>query len=103
MPKSCQTMSDVRREIDRVDRALVPLLIERLDYIRQAGHIKPDRATVRDQARVEDVVSKVRASADALGGNMDYVEDVYRMLIEWSIQYEFRVWDEHQSPEEGAA
>ncbi len=96
-------MTDVRREIDRVDRELVPLLLERLDYIRQAGHIKPDRDTVRDPARVEDVVSKVRATTEMMGGNQRYVEDIYRMLIEWSIQYEFGVWDDRNSPEEGAA
>ena len=56
-------MSDVRAEIDRVDREIVPLLLERLEYIKQAGHIKTDRDTVRDEWRIEDVVSKAKATA----------------------------------------
>jgi isochorismate pyruvate lyase len=86
-------MKEVREEIDRVDRLIVPLLLERLEYIAQAGHIKPDRDTVRDNWRVEDVVSKAKATAANMGGNEAYIEDVYRHLIEWSINHEFDVWD----------
>ena len=93
MAKSCKNMSEVRAEIDRVDRLLVPLLLERLEYIKQAGHIKTDRARVRDNNRVEDVVSKALGTAGAINGNKDYIEDIYRHLIEWSINHEFTVWD----------
>ncbi|WP_420429273.1 chorismate mutase [Kordiimonas sp.] len=87
-------MDEVRAEIDRVDRLIVPLLLERLTYIAQAGHIKGDRDTVRDQWRIEDVVSKVKAEAEKLDGNTGYIEDIYRHLIEWSIAHEFVVWDD---------
>lgn len=91
--KHCNTMAEVRAEIDRVDRLIVPLLLERLDYIKQAGHIKADRDTVRDEWRVEDVVSKAKATASAQEGDTSYIEDIYRHLIEWSINHEFGVWD----------
>ncbi len=91
--KKCETMSEVRAEIDRLDRLIVPLLLERLHYIQEAGRIKTDRDTVRDDWRVEDVVSKVKAEASKADGNLSYIEDVYRHLIEWSIQHEFGVWD----------
>lgn len=90
----CENMVDVRRNIDRVDRALVELLAERISYIEQAGHIKPERGAVRDSARIEDVVSK----AIAHGADFDlpdgYLNDVFRHLIEWSIAHEFEVFDE---------
>ncbi|MCJ9428888.1 chorismate mutase [Kordiimonas sp. A6E486] len=86
-------MTEVREEIDRVDRLIVPLLLERLGYIAQAGHIKQDREAVRDEWRIEDVVSKAKATAEGLGGNDGYIEDIYRHLIEWSIAHEFTVWD----------
>ncbi|WP_255933390.1 chorismate mutase [Kordiimonas sp. SCSIO 12610] len=91
--KNCTTMPEVRAEIDRIDREIVPLLLERLEYIAQAGHIKADRNTVRDEDRVEDVVQKALTTAEKLNGNATYIEDVYRYLIEWSINYEFGVWD----------
>lgn len=91
--KNCRTMAEVREEIDRVDRLIVPLLLERLGYIAQAGHIKPDREAVRDEWRIEDVVSKAKETAQGLNGNEAYIEDIYRHLIEWSIAHEFTVWD----------
>ena len=92
--KNCKSMKEVREENDRVDRLIVPLLLERLEYIKQAGHIKQDREVVRDNWRVEDVVSKVVAEAKRRGGNETYINDIYRHLIEWSIQHEFTVWDD---------
>lgn len=92
--KQCTNMTDLREQIDRVDREIVPLLLERLGYIAQAGHIKKDRDTVRDNWRVEDVVSKVKAEAAKTGGDEAYIEEVYRHLIEYSINHEFDVWDD---------
>lgn len=86
-------MTEVRAEIDRIDREIVPLLIERLHYISEAGRIKEDRNVVRDEARVEDVVAKALKTSLQNDGNSQYIEDIYRHLIEWSINYEFTVWD----------
>ena len=92
-------MAELRNEIDRVDRLIVPLLLERIGLIAQAGHIKPDRDSVRDEWRIEDVVAKVVAEANKNGGNADYIEEIYRHLIDYSINHEFDVWDHVNSPE----
>ena len=91
--KSCKSMKEVREEIDRLDRAIVPLLVERVGYIEQAAHIKQTRDAVRDEARIDDVLAKTRASAEAAGGHTDMVETIYRTLVEWSIAHEFDVFD----------
>lgn len=91
--KKCETMEDVRREIDRLDRQIVPLLLERLHYISEAGHIKVDRQRVRDEARVEDVVEKALNAAREHNGNTDFIETIYRHMIETCIQFEYGVWD----------
>ncbi|MEM6833886.1 MAG: chorismate mutase [Pseudomonadota bacterium] len=95
--QQCDTMVDVRRNIDRVDEQLVALLAERLAYIEQAGFIKPARDTVRDEARIEDVVAKVRAAGAPFDLPDSYLEDVFRHLIEWSIAHEFVVFDDRDS------
>ncbi|MGB3811573.1 MAG: chorismate mutase [Parvibaculum sp.] len=89
----CHTMQEVRREIDRIDRALVKLLAERLTYIEQAGVIKGDRNTVRDEDRIEDVVEKVVREGEAQGLPRSMAEPLWRMLIEKSIDHEFTVFD----------
>lgn len=101
VPVRCASMTDVRREIDRLDREIVTLLAERQNYIEQAGHIKQSRDTVRDEARVADVIAKVRARAADLGSHPDLAETVYRAMVEWCIAYEFTVFDKKPDGESG--
>ena len=92
-PEACETMADVRDSVDRLDRALVALITERTRYMQAAARIKPSRDVVRDEARIEDVVSKVLKSAETTGLPATIAEPVWRELVEQSIAYEFRVWD----------
>jgi isochorismate pyruvate lyase len=87
-------MLAVRDEIDRLDRALVKLLSERQRYIERAAEIKSDRAAVRDEARIEDVIGKVVGEARRAGLNVEIAEPVWRTLVERSIAYEFKAFDE---------
>ncbi len=92
-PADCTTMAEVRQGVDALDRALVSLLAERQRYMDAAARIKPDRGAVRDEARIEDVVAKVKASARAAGLAEEIAEPVWRLLIERCIAYEFGIWD----------
>lgn len=92
--KKCTTMTEIREEIDRVDRSIVPLLVERLGYIKQAGHTKKDRGTVRDDWRIEDVIAKILSTTRDCEGDQRMAEDIYRFIIEWSISHEFDVYDD---------
>lgn len=93
MIRQCQTMSEVRSEIDDLDQAIVELLAKRLQYIEQAARLKPSRNLVRDEGRVKDVLSKVKRRARAMDSDVNMVEAVYRHLIEYSINYEFEKFD----------
>ncbi len=90
----CSAMADVRYEVDRLDRALVKLIAERQSYMDAAARIKDDRDTVRDPARIEEVVSKVLAEAQRQGLSPAIAEPVWRTMIEQCIRHEFEVWDE---------
>ncbi len=96
-PADCTTMAEVRQGVDALDRALVAMLVERQGYMDAAARIKQDRDTVRDNARVEDVVAKVKAEARKLGLSEDIAEPVWRTLVERCIAYEFEVWDRLRS------
>jgi isochorismate pyruvate lyase len=88
-PADCMTMQDIRAEIDRLDIALIGLLVERAGYIDRAAQVK---ATVglpaRIDDRVEQVVANVRATAAAQGLAPDLAETLWRQLIDWSIARE---------------
>lgn len=87
-------MSEVRNEIDRLDRELVKLLSERQRYIERAAEIKSDRAAVRDEERINDVVGKVLEEARRSGLSVEIAEPVWRTLVDRSIAYEFKKFDE---------
>lgn len=92
-PLPCPEMGEVRQKIDDLDRKLVALLAERQKLIAEAGKVKPSRDTVRDEARIEEVVRLVLAEADRAGLAADIAEPVWRQLIEASIAYELKVFD----------
>jgi isochorismate pyruvate lyase len=93
-PDACETMADVRAGIDALDRELVVLLAQRQLYIDAAGRIKPTRDTVRDEARIAQVLENVRAHARAAGLDWSIAEPVWRTLMERSIAHEFDVFDQ---------
>jgi isochorismate pyruvate lyase len=92
-PADCQTMSEVREGVDALDRMIVELLAQRQGYMDAAARIKPDRGVVRDAARIEEVVARVKAAAREAGLSQAIAEPVWRTLIDRCIAYEFGVWD----------
>jgi isochorismate pyruvate lyase len=103
LAQNCRDMLDIRREIDQIDRALVRLLAERLTYIQRAGHIKKDRALVRDEARIADVLAKVKAACEREGFPFAIAEPVWRALMEGCIAHEFDIFDGSSAPPSRAA
>jgi isochorismate pyruvate lyase len=91
--KHCESMSEVRAEIDALDRAIVALLADRLHYIEEAARIKQSRDQVRDEARIADVLAKVEAEARRLDADPTVIVSAYRALIESSIAHELEVFD----------
>jgi isochorismate pyruvate lyase len=92
-PAECRTMDEVRQGVDALDRALVTLLAERQRYMDAAARIKAERSAVRDPARIEEVVTKVKAAAREAGLSEAIAEPVWRTLIEQCIAHELEKWD----------
>ena len=86
------SMTDLRTQIDALDGALIDMLVDRAGYIDRAITLKQnENLPARINDRVEDVVQKVRAKADASGFDADLAETLWRHLIEWSIAREEKV------------
>lgn len=93
-PQSCASMSELRVEIDALDAELVSLLALRAQYIDRAIELKPaENMKARVPERVEDVVAKVRAAAEAQGLDPVLIEGLWRQIIEWSIAREADIID----------
>ncbi len=96
---TAETMSDVRYEIDRIDRVLVAILAERQSFMDAAARIKPERGAVRDDWRIEDVVTKVLTECEKQGLSPAIAEPVWRTLIDRCIAYEFGSYDARNRPD----
>lgn len=88
----CRNLGEVRDNIDRLDRQIVPLLAERAGYVRQAAGFKETKAAVVDAARIEAIVLKVRHMAVEEGADPDLIERIYRSMIDAFIIFESREW-----------
>jgi isochorismate pyruvate lyase len=89
-PEECRTREDIRREIDRVDRALIELLFERFGYIRRMAELKADPAEARIDARVSDVLAKVTELARDRGLDVELTRALWTTLMDWNIEWERR-------------
>ena len=101
--QTAQTMTDVRYEIDRIDRLLTEIIAERQSFMDAAARIKGPRASVHDRPRIEDVITKVKAAAEKAGLSPAIAEPVWRTMIDRCIAYEFESYDAQREEGEEAA
>ena len=77
----CNSLEEVRSNIDRIDNEIIKLIAERTDYVKQASSFKKSEDGVKAPERVEAVIQKVREKAAEYGADPDMVEVLYREMI----------------------
>jgi isochorismate pyruvate lyase len=88
-PASCRDMTEVRAEIDRIDRMLVDGIAERFGYVERAWQLKLEAGQEANVPwRNQQVFDKVRARAVEKGVPPDLVEALWRQMVGWFIQHE---------------
>ncbi|PYE29244.1 isochorismate pyruvate lyase [Rhizobium sp. PP-WC-2G-219] len=98
----CQSMADIRTEIDRLDETLMQLLAERWSYIGRAGEIKTKAGLPADiPSRVDEVRANVRRHAADLGLDPAFYDAIWAQLIRHSIVREEKILAP-QGPHSGA-
>lgn len=98
-PEDCTSMEHVRAEIDRIDEQLVTLIGERFTYVDRAWQLKENPEDAVVPWRIQQVIDKVRAKAEAQNVPPSLVEALWRQMIGWFIQYEEERLDEKRSGE----
>jgi isochorismate pyruvate lyase len=86
--EECNSMDQVRAEIDRIDRQLVDLIGERFTYVDRAWQLKQAPSEARVPWRIQQVIDKVRARAVQNNLPPELIEALWRQMIGWFIQYE---------------
>ena len=91
-PGDCNSMDELRHQIDKLDVKIIELLANRSEFIDRATELKKSNGMpARIPERIETVVSNSRNAAEDLDLDADLVEKIWRILINWSIQREAEI------------
>jgi len=86
--KKCNSLQEVRDEVDEIDAQLVELISERSHLIRQAAGFKESVAEVKAQERIDDIMQKVRKKAIALNVNPNMISELFKIMIDEMVETE---------------
>ena len=92
----CNSLEEVRANIDRIDDEIIRLIAERKTYVIQASTFKKDEKGVKDTGRVEKVIAKVRGKATEYGADPDMLEALYREMISRFVNMEMTEFHKNQ-------
>src|SRR5208337_529194 len=86
--EECESMDQVRVEIDRIDELLIDLVAERFSFVDRAWQLKNNPAEATVPWRIGPVIDKVEARAKQRGLPPELAVALWRQMIGWFIQYE---------------
>ena len=86
--KKCNSLEEVRHEIDKIDDDLVTLIAKRSHYIHQAAAFKNSVDEVKAEDRVEFIKQKVRAKAIELDVSPNMISELFTKMIDEMVEDE---------------
>ena len=87
MPK-CNSLEEVRIEIDKLDDKLVELISERSHLIRQAASFKDTVDEVKADDRIDFIMQKVRHHAIESGVSPNMISELFTIMIDEMVETE---------------
>jgi isochorismate pyruvate lyase len=91
-PDKCKNMTDIRLEIDNMDRDIIAILGKRFDYVKAAAKFKTSETSVRAPERFKAMLEQRRNWASEEGLSPDAIEKMYRDLVNYFINQEMSKW-----------
>jgi len=86
--KKCNSLQEVRDEIDKIDMKLVDLISERSHLIRQAAAFKNSVDEVKAEDRIDDIMQRVRKRAIELNINPNMMSELFAIMIDDMVETE---------------
>ncbi|WP_457745943.1 chorismate mutase [Sulfurimonas sp.] len=86
--KKCNSLQEVRDEIDTIDTKLVDLISERSHLIRQAAAFKNSVDEVKAEDRIDDIMQRVRKRAIELNINPNMISELFTIMIDEMVETE---------------
>ncbi len=86
--QKCNSLKEVRDQIDKLDLQLVELISQRSHFIRQAAGFKNSVDEVKAEDRVDFIIQRVRHKAIALGINPNMITELFTLMINEMVEME---------------
>ena len=86
--KKCNSLEEVRTEIDILDAKLIDLISERSHLIRQAAAFKESVEEVKADDRIEFILQRSRHRAIELGINPNMISELFKIMINEMVEME---------------
>ncbi len=86
--KTCNSLEEVRTEIDKLDDTLVELISERSHLIRQAAAFKESVDEVKAEERIDYIMQKVRHKAIELNVSPNLISELFTIMIDEMVETE---------------
>lgn len=91
-PHECESITDVRNEIDNIDKVIVRLLADRFEYVKEVvKYKKKDSSSIEASDRRREMLAHRREWAEECGLSADVIETIYDTLVEYFIEEEKKI------------
>ncbi|AVX20446.1 MAG: chorismate mutase [Bacillota bacterium] len=91
-------LEELRREIDKVDEAIIELLGRRLKLAREIGLIKGHNRKIRDLRREQRVLERVKLQASLQQFSPEVAEKIYRILMDYFVSQQEELLRQQRRP-----
>ena len=86
--QKCNSLEEVRTEIDKLDTKLVDLIAERSHLIRQAAAFKESVNEVKAEDRIEFILQRARHHAIEEGVSPNMISELFVIMIDEMVETE---------------
>lgn len=90
-PEDCSSIAEIREEIDKIDRSILELMAKRQEYVEEIVKYKTDSTSVIARERQLKVYSDRRKWAAELGLSPDFIELLFKHLVQHNIERELKL------------
>lgn len=91
-PLECTNISEVRNEIDNIDREIIRLISTRFEYVKEVVKYKDNTATAIEASDRKMAVMRTRREwAEEKGLNPNVIENIYSQLVQYFIDEEKKI------------
>jgi isochorismate pyruvate lyase len=91
-PENCESIEDVRRGIDALDREIIQLIGRRAGYVEATTRFKTGEQSFRAPERERTMLEARRRWAEENGLDPGVIENLYRDLVSYFVDREMDEW-----------